>query len=91
MGGGRLRDVVVHGGSTVLTVADPDLQIRVGGCHPDREITGGSKNKGGRGPSGTLPWIRHRFQPRSQGFLLPVPREPGNETALIHDHINRLL
>ena len=49
MGGGRLQEVVIHGGSTALTVLDPDLQIRVGGGggHPNREITGGCKNKGG--------------------------------------------
>ena len=49
-----------------MVAADPDLQTRRGGCHPDPEITGGpvskkffsalwasvwSKKKGGAGPS----------------------------------------
>ena len=57
MGGGRLQEVVVHGGSTALTVVGPDLQIRVGGGagHPNREITGGCKNKGEPGPPGPFP------------------------------------
>ena len=56
-------------------MADPDLQIRVGPGHPDPEIRVGgrfpkkifpalrasfwSKNKGGAGPPGPLPWIHH--------------------------------
>ena len=55
------------------SVADPDLQIRGGGGHPDPEIRGGPVNffwpsglilvyKGvGAGPSGPLHWIRHRY------------------------------
>ena len=52
-------------------MADPDLQIRGGGGggggggHPDPEIRRTarspfwSKNKGGAGSPGPLPWIRH--------------------------------
>ena len=70
-----------------------------GAGHPDHEIRRGRRQKifppfgpqfglkirGGAEPPGPLPWIRHRFQSRSQGSLLPVPREPGNEAGLIHD------
>ena len=59
--------------STLLTVADPDLQIRgSGGGHPDPEIRGrpGLIKKffgpsglslviRAGGPPGPLPWIRH--------------------------------
>ena len=68
--------VVDSSNSIVLltAMADPDLQIRGGGGHPDPEIRGvksiffglqasfWSKNKGvGAGPSGPLHWIRHRY------------------------------
>ena len=57
----------------VSALADPDLQIRGGGVHPDPEIRGmgrskiffsalratdRSKSEGG-GPPGPLPWIYH--------------------------------
>ena len=68
--------VVDSSNSIVLltAMADPDLQIRGGGGHPDPEITGGvsrrifflpfgphfgRKIRGGPGPLGPLPWIRH--------------------------------
>ena len=47
------------------TVADPDLQIRGGGGGVSKKFFSGlhgliwSKNKGGPGPPGPLPWIRH--------------------------------
>ena len=70
MGDGRWRKVVVHGASTALTVADPDLQIRVGGGRSfrpwDKEGAASkrfsalrasvwSKNKGGLSPPGPFP------------------------------------
>ena len=85
------------------SVADPDLQIRGGGGHPDPEIRGGpvnffglqasfwSKNKGVGASTGSATSISHQTAPsRSNTKILDIALAWGLRTKLKKTVLNHI-